>query len=334
MMLTPAHVIAKLKQHGYAMTPRRLGDWREKGLLPPLVAHGKGRGQGWIYGWEDALVVEQAIAVEELLAWHSRTDWLYVPLWCLGFSVPPTRIRPRLLAIVNAHLDYVAGDALTREDVADHVSRLSVEEAKEYRRQRTGRPGPTAEALEYWLNMLAGRTAYAPNNAALVGIVESLANAFGGPVDSSGTTESKWSIQPSDLRRARRWASQNASLPLLRDANIKATDEDMQRVHDDWRAIAQLERTLSRVDDDDAWADIHFGWMRIVAVLGPWLSLVDLSLRRRGLGPDLESTSRQIGELVTRLEYEPTLRSAFRDAWDEVRERTDETRFGEAPHFS
>lgn len=307
------------------MTPRRLVDWRQKGLLPPLVKHGRGRGGGWIYGWEDSLVVEQAIAVEELLAWHSRTDWLQVPLWCLGFSVPATRIRPQLLAIVDAHLDYVAGDAATREDVADRVSRLSVVEANEYRQQRTGRPDLTAEAVEYWLNLLAGRTAYAPNHAALVGIAEALARSIGAPADPSGTTKSRWSIKPSDLRLLRRWASRYASLPLLREAILNAADEEMQSVHDDWCAIAQLGRTVDHVVDDDAWEDIHLVWMRMVVAFGPWLSLFDLSLRRRGLGLELDRMRRQMGELMAYLESEPSVLATLRHSWDEERDRKEDT---------
>lgn len=307
---------------------RRLVDWRQKGLLPPLVKHGRGRGGGWIYGWEDSFVAEQAIAVQELLAWHSRTDWLYVPLWCLGFSVPATRIRAQLRDIVNAQLDYVVGDAATREDVAHRVSKLSVVGANEYRRQRAGRPGLTAEAVEYWLNLLvAGRSDYAPNHAALVIIAEALFRAIGAPADPSGTTKSGWSIKSSDLRLLQRWASRYASLPLLRDAILEAADREMQCVHDDWRSIAQLERTFEQVVDNDSWENFHVVWMRMVAAFCPWLSLIDLSLRRRGLGSELDRIRWQMGEFVARFESEPALRATLRRSWDEERERKKETHF-------
>ncbi len=100
-MLTPDEVLHELRERGYDIGSRRLVDWRQKALLPPLVNRGRGQGKGWVYGWDDPRIVEQIIAVQELLWMHERTSWLYVPLWCLGFDVPLERVQPRLLSMVE-----------------------------------------------------------------------------------------------------------------------------------------------------------------------------------------------------------------------------------------
>ena len=70
MMLTQEEVLAELEARGYEISPRRLVDWRQKGLLPPLVKHGRGRGRAWIYVWEEPLIVEEAFAEEPAAETH------------------------------------------------------------------------------------------------------------------------------------------------------------------------------------------------------------------------------------------------------------------------
>ncbi|MGH2559953.1 MAG: hypothetical protein ACRDJH_12875 [Thermomicrobiales bacterium] len=312
-MLTQAQVIEELERRGYEMTPRRLVDWRQKGLLPPLAKHGRGQGRGWIYGWDDPLVIEQAIAVEELLALRSRTDWLYLPLWCLGFNIPVSQIRPQLLAIVGANLEHVVGDEMTPGGVADRISKLAVTQAQSYQPERSRHPELSAEAVEYWLNLLAGSTDYSPNQTALIGIAESLWHSVNGGRPQTGR-DNLWRAEPRDLRRLRRWFSQHASLPLARDAAVKVSDDGLQSVQDDWRSIARLVRAFGQADHHDAWWEFHRFWIRLVSVFGPELTLLDLSLRRHGRSPLLESLREQVDNMAVRVESDPDIRSKLRDS--------------------
>lgn len=100
-MLTQEDVLAELDERGYEISPHRLVDWRQKGLLPPLVKRGRGRGGGWVSGWEDPHIVHQVITVQELLWIRERTAWLYVPLWCMGFAVPLERVQAHLRGVVE-----------------------------------------------------------------------------------------------------------------------------------------------------------------------------------------------------------------------------------------
>src|SRR4051812_9086663 len=110
-MLTPEEVIAELERLGYVVTARRLVDWRQKGLLPPLAKRGLGQGKGWVFVWEDPDVIEQTVAILDLLRWRARTDWLPLALWCLGFQMPLDRVKPPLLARLDANLSQLRGNA-------------------------------------------------------------------------------------------------------------------------------------------------------------------------------------------------------------------------------
>ena len=100
--ITQEEFIEALAAHGVSVTPRRLTDWRAKGLLPPLRSHGRGRGQGRVYCVEDAeSVLEQTVTIDWLLAHRSRTEPALLTLWSGGFSVETSRAKRAWLTVLR-----------------------------------------------------------------------------------------------------------------------------------------------------------------------------------------------------------------------------------------
>lgn len=303
-MQTPDEVLAELLRNGYEITPRRLVDWRQKQLLPPLVQHGRGTGQGWIYVWEDPLIVEQVIAVQELLWIHERTGWLYVPLWCLGFDVPLDRVRAHLLVKLERGRALLTRGARDPSSIADKVSALAFREATRSG-PRTGRH-VQVDVLEYWLTLLAGDTEYSPDWEAWEQVAAAVA-AFGGSGTHDATEAGEQLWTPAGLQLIRRWTRRYTSLPRLEEAALKATDAEWAAVHLDWQALARLVEVIGGYAEDDAWEEYFAFWLRVVAVAGPWVTLVDLSMRWRGQGQLWDTLRNELVSMQDRLEQDPAI---------------------------
>lgn len=314
-MLTQDEVIAELDARGYEITPRRLVDWRQKELLPPLVKRGRGYPGGWIYVWEDPLVVDQAIAVQELLWLHGRTGWLYVPLWCLGFKVPLERVRAQLLTRLGRSQSHLTGGNEDPVAIADTVSALAFDEAT--------RPGPrqgrrgAADVLEYWLNLLVGDADYAPDWEGW-GQVAAQLSRFMGWDATDAKQEETWITSPAGLRLIRRWTRWYAALPRLEEAARDATEAEWAEVHADWQALGQLVRTVSALAEEEIPEAYRELGLRVVAIAGPWLSLVDLSMRWRGQGHVCDTLHSELVSMQERLEQEPAMQEQVRQLWVET----------------
>lgn len=311
-MQTPDEVLAEMLRRGYEITPRRLVDWRQKQLLPPLVKHGLGTGRGWIYVWEDPWIVEQVIAVQELLWIHERTSWLYIPLWCLGFDVPLERVRMQLRAKLERGHALLTNGAQERSSIADTVSALAFREATRAG-PRTGRQA-SVDVLEYWLTLLAGDTDYSPDLEAWSQIAAAVA-AFGGSGTRYAAEAGEHLWTPAGLRLLRRWTRRYASLPRLEEAARKATDAEWAAVHLDWQALAHLVEVIGGYAEDDLWEEFFSFWLRVVAIAGPWMSLVDLSMRWRGQGQVWDNIRHELASMRERLEQEPSLREQLNEQW-------------------
>ncbi|RLW55437.1 MAG: hypothetical protein B6D76_03810 [gamma proteobacterium symbiont of Stewartia floridana] len=89
-MITPEEFSSELKRFGISRESRVLTDWRQKGLLPPLVKRGLGRGLGSVYVWNQE-VLEQGIAADWLINRTGRLDSTLLGLWMSGFDVNPEK---------------------------------------------------------------------------------------------------------------------------------------------------------------------------------------------------------------------------------------------------
>jgi hypothetical protein len=311
-MLPPNEVIAELDARGYVITPRRLIDWRQKELLPPLTKRGLGQGGGWIYVWHEPDIVEQVIAVQELLWIHERTHWLYVPLWCLGFTVPLERVRGQLLQRIERQQEFLTGDGQDPDDIADHVSGLALHEATRPGPRRSQRP-VGVDALEYWFNLLSGNPAYAPDMDAWLQIALAVSNV-GIPEEERSADKRDWTWSPARLRLIQRWVRRYAALPRLEKAAHHAGQAEWEAVHSDWQALARLIRTATACVEEIPETYRQIG-LRAVAIAGPWISLVDLSMRWRGQGQVWDSIRSELVSMRERVERDPDMQEQMRQLW-------------------
>ena len=85
-MYTPAQLCDRLLELGIGRSPRVLTDWRDKGLLPPLICVSAGRGRG-VKRFCSEDVLDQAIAVDWLLKKYDSADEALLGLWLSGYAV-------------------------------------------------------------------------------------------------------------------------------------------------------------------------------------------------------------------------------------------------------
>jgi hypothetical protein len=121
MWLTEEDLIEALEKLDIAMSKRVLTDWREKGYLPKLTPHGRGRGQGKIYGWPDSQVISQAILVDKLIGSRLKGNAVNFVLWCCGYDGPLAIIRQVLIADMQKKESDITGDRQSGDEREDHI---------------------------------------------------------------------------------------------------------------------------------------------------------------------------------------------------------------------
>lgn len=98
---TRGHIARVLQRFGYDVTERALTDWSSEGYLPHPIGHGRGRGGGRTYTYEQRTIVHHAAVVYQLMRWRARGDYHFFLLWLLGHQAPTT---PTLAEHVQALL--------------------------------------------------------------------------------------------------------------------------------------------------------------------------------------------------------------------------------------
>lgn len=282
---TGQEVVAALEQQGYSTTERRLTAWVQKGLLPERTPRGLGRGKGKWYVWEQGDIVAQAVAVHDLYAWYGRVDGIRLPLWLLGFAVPLSYVR----ADLHWHLDTVARDAQeiaararTPEACADAIFE-TIEQALCRRRSRGGRSlGPIC--LSLLLNAYVN-PAYSPTADELSGALDE--------VRDTGLQTAAVGMAP--LEKMAEIVRTSFSVTSLREALDSASDEDLWCVQHDLALLGRCLNAHCPIEDEKLAREVM---IRVVAALGPWLALVDLSLRRAGNHAILEQFIRACEEMT------------------------------------
>lgn len=91
--MTPSELVRRLADHGYEATERKLTDWRQKGLLPPLQPVSRGRSGGIGRYWDEPDIVERAVFISERLQKTSSADECIYALFLAGFRVEPEALK-------------------------------------------------------------------------------------------------------------------------------------------------------------------------------------------------------------------------------------------------
>lgn len=281
MSYTPNELVTELNGLGYLVTKRRLTDWGQKGLLPPLRAHGQGQGRGKVYRWEESDVVRQAVDVYELLSTTHRVDAIYLPLWLLGYDMPLGAVRGGLLAPIEAALARVPNVPPAGGNAEDRLSDAVWEVST--RMQQSGWRWLLSldpAVLEAWLGAVLlpdqWPDAYQVNELTAA-LTRNRAAWFRQDGDSTAET-----LKALEFVRA------HLSLPRLREVVTTATAEDLERVQADARLLANAARTLFASPQDEQGI-----LTTIVISLGIWSALLDLALRQAGFGTEVDEGVRR-----------------------------------------
>ncbi len=128
--MTPKQLGIELRHRGYDTTERKLRDWRDKGLLPPLMCCGRGRGSGVRHYWKDAGVIDQAITVHDLLSRRARSEGALLGTWFAGYAMDVEKVRKAWLSSVDRIKKRVFRNASSKEQREDSLSDLSRDLAK------------------------------------------------------------------------------------------------------------------------------------------------------------------------------------------------------------
>lgn len=325
MELTQKALVSRLHKLGYRdVTERRIADWKHKGLMPAFDCRGAGLGKGkgkaegtWADGRE---IVERAIWVHRLLAIYRNSESLHLPLWVLGYGVPVELVRAALteplegiakMFEIEANSKFERVEAYERKDgiIEDYIGDLSHDWVrKEQFAEIIGIPQEVIEATmniffnpDYDVRDLGfedGKLQLAEWNKRLSNeIVPILSNGF----DARSNPQSP--IRPDLIETVFShpgFFQQRLSVEALRKVVIEASEHDFQNIQQDLQivrtVVVQLGKMIvtlmnhAKLRRLPTLQDVLPDLFRIANLL----VLVDLSMRRHGLGQQLDDARTEV----------------------------------------
>lgn len=317
--LTLKALVCRLHRLGYRdVTERRITDWKNKGLLPQFDRRGAGLGKGkgktestWIDGRS---IVERAVWVHRLLEIYRHTENLHLPLWILGYSVPAELVREDLLEPLDAIAEMFETEAVgklefvepyERKDgiIEDYIGDLTHDWIrKEKFAELLGIPQDVVEATmniffnpDYDLADLG----FEDGNRQL-SVWKNRVNDEIMPVLSRGFDESSDTpapIRPEGIEllfSQPGFFQERLSVKALRKAVADASEIDFQNIQEDLQVVrtaiepmGEMIVTLmkhAKIQRLPTLLDVLPNLFQIANLI----VLVDLSMRRHGLGPQLD----------------------------------------------
>lgn len=285
---TQQDVINELARHSIQITPRRLTDWRQRGLLPALEeirdAHGR-----VTYVWNQANIVDQVVEVWALFAQYGHADHLVHWLWLLGYEVRPELVMEDVRAPIVSHWQFWSGGAPAdeqlfddeqKERLLDTIDRLAQRIARRRERRPVGYQtfDDAADQMVRMLSVLNDPT-YPPED-----IIEHLAtrSKFTAP---SGERPDQVLVEMVEF------AQRHLTPRHLAEIATNATWQEFCEVSEDFSMLREIitifglaERLRDASDELDPRVMMI---MRngLLGMFGHWIVMGDIALRRAGYGP-------------------------------------------------
>lgn len=323
--LTQKALVSRLHRLGYRdVTDRRITDWKNKGLLPPFDRGGAGLGKGkgkaestWKNG---RAIVERAVWVHRLLSIYRNAESLHLPLWMVGFEVETELVRSALLEPLKGIAKMFETEAIDKLEIVEPLERRDgmIEDyigdlaehwvRKEKFAELLGIPQEVVEAAmniffnpDYDLADLG----FEEGNRQLAVWKDRVNNQIM-PVLSNGFEECKDTSQPIRPEGIELVFSQPSvfqerlSIKALRKAVADASEADFQSIQEDLQVLrtviepmGEMIVTLMRhakIQRLPTMLDVLPDLFRVANLL----VLVDLSMRRHGLGPQLDHARTEV----------------------------------------
>ena len=317
--LTQVELVTELRELGHTdASETRIANWRKLELLPPFNNGGGGQGRGAgrnPYLWINRIhVIEQALAIMDLLPIYRRLDDLYLPLWEMGFAIPPNRIRPALLRPLQTAMTDIEADVVVEPDGRTTIEDVIDDQVAEIRPLiRSNVPAldipdtTLAAALNVVVNpdYKFGDQQYEEGVEDLNEWQQSVAErcvTISADVVSivPETTQGK-----SELLTHDSFINRYLSLPRLAEAMETCTDEDLRVVQRDLQVGRRMLRICKRMFDlltpflPETWR-FSSSDMVVIFNFGRLMVWVDIALRRHGFGKVLDYLLPAIVQMLER----------------------------------
>jgi len=307
-ILTQAQLIEELRSLGYGdASETRVALWRKSELLPPFDGGGSGQGRGCGREkcfWTSRTVLDQAVAVSDLLKTYNRLEDLYLPLWQLGFDIPLYRGRPALMApLLKAAEDFSVreeGNEAIEDLIDEQVSKIS----PLIRRKILFFDVPE-ESMSVIVNVIANPN-YAfwdePYEDGVTKLKEwelSFAQRCREHLGNSMEVNREVVASNTDMLKDALFINRYLSLPNLLAVTQDCTNEELQVVQRDLQVGRQILLVFRRIVElispflPESWR-LQPEKMKVVFNFGRIMVWVDLVLRRNGFGPLIDQALSQI----------------------------------------
>lgn len=275
-MVTPKQLIAELGRRGYPVTDRKIRDWRDKGLLPPLERHGNGQGRGTRFCWNNEEVINQAIAAYELLSRRARTTDAILGLWFIGYPMEPKAIKPLWLARLKRTQNALLHGGFDREAADDKLSSLSAKLTHSLATQS----GIVHRHLESLVTEFVSALLN-PSYSISDDDIWELGSAASALLTTFVEDDARFVISNPLLARALTFTRQNLSLDSALNLIASATNAELEIAHQRWRSVICLIALLSTPVHSEETAEMGRQFAAIVGGLCT-LALLHLGRNRKG----------------------------------------------------
>lgn len=292
-MMTPDQLVLELKRYGYEVTCRRLRDWRDKGLLPPLIRRGRGRGSGAVHFWNDAAVLNQAITVCELLARRTRCEGALLGTWFAGYPIDVERARKAWLSSISRTKAGLFRGGSSKEKREDAVGELSGRLAKKLACDVNQNWKEVERLLSEILN------AYF-NPFYKIDIDEMIANTARAALNlNAKSPEGLYSLNVEKLYSFLEFIRKSLSLDSMRYLISSATDNELRQAHLRWRYAIQIVKLASaKVNRIGNQSELEQPGMLLAATFGAPCIFALLYLEKAGKGPQVDYWLDRIESMV------------------------------------
>lgn len=293
---TQEQVIHELEQQGVEVNSRRLTDWREHGLLPPLDERRDAHGRV-TYVWTQANIVAQVATVQELFAFYGRADRFIHVLWLLGYEVRPELVMESIRAPLAVFWRFWSGGATNTDDLLESISRQAARMMRWRKNRPTTHPSE-ADAADHVERFLTYATfpSVPPERVLQELETESAARqartrmGWASALAAETAQSSAQGMPPNAASVGMmRFLQQHFTLLRLAAVAKQATWEDFVQAGDDFALVreivtafgAQLRERQMKDTTPLMWLYLRNG---ALSMLGPLFILADIALRRDGHG--------------------------------------------------
>lgn len=317
--LTQKALVGRLHKLGYRdVTDRRITDWKNKGLLPPFDRGGAGLGKGkgkaestWTNG---RAIVGRAVWVHRLMSIYRNAESLHLPLWMVGYEVETELVRAALLEPLEGVAEMFETEAIDKLEIVEPLERKDgmIEDyigdlAEDWVRKEKFAEllGIPQEVVETAMNIFfnpdydLGDLGFEDGNRQLK-VWKNRVNNEIFPVLTNGFEESKNDPKPIHPEGIELVFSQpgffqeRLSIKALRNAVADASEAEFQSVQEDLQVLRTVVEPMgeviatlmkhARIQKLPTLFDVLPDLFRVANLL----VLVDLSMRRHGLGPQID----------------------------------------------